>query len=83
MCQEDAQASCQSVTFLNKHIHPFVISNPKYHCYIYELCDPVTLFEQKFVKIFSLIPVRKVPYQNFFSKQHTVLQMWMRLVQYD
>ena len=32
----DAQASCQLVPpfILNKHIHPFGISNPKYHCYI-------------------------------------------------
>ena len=31
-----AQASCHLVApfILNKHIHPFGISNPKYHCYM-------------------------------------------------
>ena len=32
----DAQASCNLVAHfkLNKHIHPFGINNPKYHCYM-------------------------------------------------
>ena len=41
----DAQSSCQLVPpfIYNKNIHPFRISNSKYHCYMN--CDPVTLFD--------------------------------------
>ena len=78
----DTHASCRLVPpfILNKHIHPFGISNPTYHCYVnskVQLLFPI-LWSNSHVS--SLMPVRKVPYQNIYLKQHIVhpvLQMWM------
>ena len=76
----DTEASCHLVgpLILNKHIHPFGIGNPIYHCYMNSVIQ--LLFSILRIIITSLIPERKVPYPNFYLKQHIVhpvLQMWL------
>ena len=68
----DAQASCRLVPpfSLNKHIHPFGMSNPKYHCYMVSVIQ--LLFSILWVITSTLIPVQNVPYQTVYLKQHIV-----------